>query len=120
MSCIQEEEEEGRKANWIGHSWHRKFLLKHVLEGKREERLDVNRRQGRKRKQLLNDLGEKRGNWNWREEIQITLAGELELEGAVKLSVGRQCYILQAVHCYSDCTVLATLYCLLLLKGRSC
>jgi len=44
------------KANWIGHSWHRKFLQKHVLEGRREERIDVNRRRGRKLKQLLEDL----------------------------------------------------------------
>jgi hypothetical protein len=52
-----------RKVNWIGHSWHRNFLLKHVLEGKREERIDVNRRRGRKRKQILDDLKEKRGYW---------------------------------------------------------
>jgi hypothetical protein len=45
-----------RKADRIGHSWHRKFLLKHVLEGKREERIDVNRRHGRKFKQLLDEL----------------------------------------------------------------
>jgi len=52
-----------RKSNWIGHSWHRKFLLKHVLEEKREERIGVNRRRGGKHKQLLNDLNEKRRYW---------------------------------------------------------
>jgi hypothetical protein len=45
-----------RKANWIGHIWHRNFLLKHVIEGKVEGRIEVTRRRGRKRKQLLDDL----------------------------------------------------------------
>jgi len=30
-----------RKANWIGHIWRRNCLLKHVIEGKIEGRLDV-------------------------------------------------------------------------------
>jgi hypothetical protein len=51
------------KANRIGHNWHRKFLLKKVLERKREESIDVNRKRGRRLKQLLEDLKEKRGYW---------------------------------------------------------
>jgi len=94
MSYIQEEE---GKANWIGHSLHRKFLLKHVLEGKRVERIDVNRRRGRKRKQQLNDVKEKRGYWKWREEMQFELAGELEVKDALDLSEGRQCGQLSCV-----------------------
>jgi hypothetical protein len=31
-----------RKANWIGHSWHRNRLLKYVIEGKIEGRVEVN------------------------------------------------------------------------------
>jgi hypothetical protein len=30
-----------RKAKWIGHIWHRNCLLKHVTEGKIEERIEV-------------------------------------------------------------------------------
>jgi hypothetical protein len=30
-----------RKANWIGHILHRNCLLKHVIEGKIEERIGV-------------------------------------------------------------------------------
>jgi hypothetical protein len=45
----------------------------------------VNRKRGRKRKQLLSDLKEKRGYWEWREEVQIALSGELAFEGAVDL-----------------------------------
>jgi hypothetical protein len=44
------------KANWIGHILRRDCLLKHVTEGKTE----VTGRRGRRRKQLLDDLKEKR------------------------------------------------------------
>jgi hypothetical protein len=46
-----------RKANWIGHILHRNSLLKHMIEGKLEGRVEMGRR-GRRRKQLL-DLEEK-------------------------------------------------------------
>ena len=45
-----------RKANWIGHMLRRKYLLKHLTEGKVEERIDVMGRQRRRWKQLLDDL----------------------------------------------------------------
>jgi hypothetical protein len=35
-----------RKANWIGHILHRNCLLKHVIEGKREGRIEVMGRRG--------------------------------------------------------------------------
>jgi len=50
-----------RKANWIGHILHRNCLLKHVIEGKIEERVTV--RRGRRRKQLLDDVNGRRGYW---------------------------------------------------------
>jgi hypothetical protein len=52
-----------RKANWIGHILRRNCLLKHVIKGKIEGRIEVTGRQGRRRKQLLDDLKEKRGYW---------------------------------------------------------
>jgi hypothetical protein len=33
-----------RKANWIGHILRRNWLLKHVIEGKTEGRIEVNER----------------------------------------------------------------------------
>jgi hypothetical protein len=51
---------ERRKANWIGPILHRNCLLKHVIEGKIEMT-------GRRRKQLLNDLREKRGHGKFKE-----------------------------------------------------
>jgi hypothetical protein len=33
-----------RNANWIGHNWHRNCLLKHVIEGTIERRIEVRRR----------------------------------------------------------------------------
>jgi len=50
-----------RKANWIGHILHRNCLLKQVIEGKIKGQIEVTRRQGRRRKKLLDDLKDRRG-----------------------------------------------------------
>ena len=50
-----------RKANWIGHIMRRNCLLKHVNEGKLEGGIEVTGRKGRRRKQLPDDLKERRG-----------------------------------------------------------
>jgi hypothetical protein len=44
-----------RKANWIGDILRRNCLLKHVIEGKLEGRIEITARRGRRRKQLLDD-----------------------------------------------------------------
>jgi hypothetical protein len=49
-----------RKDNWIGHILRRNCLLKHVIERKIEGRIEVTGRRGRRHKQLLDDLNEKR------------------------------------------------------------
>jgi hypothetical protein len=46
--------------------------------------IDVTKRQGRRHKQLLDDLREKREYWKLRH--QIALCGELALEEAMDLS----------------------------------
>jgi hypothetical protein len=46
------------KANWIVHILRRNCLLKEVIEGKIQGRIEVTRRRGRRRKQLLDDLGD--------------------------------------------------------------
>ena len=56
------------KANWTGHTLCRNCLLKHVIEGQIEERVEVTGRRGRRRKQLLYYLKEKRGYWKPKEE----------------------------------------------------
>jgi hypothetical protein len=55
-----------RKANWIGHILRRNCLLKHMIEGKLEGRIEMTGRQGRK--QLLDDLKEKKGYCKLKEE----------------------------------------------------
>jgi hypothetical protein len=50
-----------RKGSWFGHILRRNCLLKHVTEGKIEGRTEVTERRGRTRKQLLEDLKERRG-----------------------------------------------------------
>jgi hypothetical protein len=53
-----------RKANWIGHILRWNCLLKHVIEGN----IEGKSRRGRRRKQLTDDLKEKIGYWNLKEE----------------------------------------------------
>ena len=52
-----------RKANWVGHILRRDCLLKHVIKGKVHGMIEVTGRRGRRCKQLLDDLKEKRGYW---------------------------------------------------------
>jgi hypothetical protein len=56
-----------RKANWIGHILRRYCLLKHVIKGMIEGRIEVTERRGRRRKQLLDDLKEMRSYWKLKE-----------------------------------------------------
>jgi hypothetical protein len=67
-----------RKANWIGHILRSNCLLKHVTEGKLEGRTG---RRGRRRKQLLDDLKEKRRHCKLKEEaLDGSHCGELAKE----------------------------------------
>jgi hypothetical protein len=45
----------GRKTNWIDNTLRRNCLLKHVIEGKIGG-IEVTERQGRRRRQVLDDL----------------------------------------------------------------
>jgi len=48
------------KTNWFGHKLRRSSLLKHVTEANIELKIEGTVRRGRRRKQLLGDLKEKR------------------------------------------------------------
>jgi hypothetical protein len=50
-----------QKANWIGHILRRNCLLQWVNEGKIQGGIEVTERQGRRRRELLDDLKERRG-----------------------------------------------------------
>jgi hypothetical protein len=50
-----------RKANWIGHILRRNCLLQRVVNGKIQGRIEVTRRQGKRRRKLLDNLKERRG-----------------------------------------------------------
>jgi hypothetical protein len=56
------------KANWIGHILRRNCLLKHVIEGKLEGRIEMTGRRRRRGKQLLDDIKEKKRYWKLKEE----------------------------------------------------
>jgi len=59
-----------RKANWIRHILRRNCLLKQVIEGKINGEMEVNRRRGRRPKNLLDGLKERRGYSHLKEEAQ--------------------------------------------------
>ena len=57
-----------RKANWIGHILCRNCLLQQVIEGKIKRGIEVTGRRGRRLRKLLDDLKERRGYSNLKEE----------------------------------------------------
>ena len=57
-----------RKSNWIGHSWRRNCLLQRVIEGKIKGGIEVTGRRGTRRRELLDDLKERRGYFHLKEE----------------------------------------------------
>jgi hypothetical protein len=75
-----------RKADWVYHILRRNCLLKHVIVGKIEGRVEMTGRRGRGRKQLLDDLKETRGYWKLKAKALVALCGEFALEEATDLS----------------------------------
>jgi hypothetical protein len=57
-----------RKANWIGHILRRNCLLQQVIEGKIKGEIEVTGKRGRRRRKLLDDLKERRGYSDLKEE----------------------------------------------------
>ena len=57
-----------RMDNWIGHILRRNCLLKQVIEGKIKGEIEVTRRQGRRRKKLLDNHKDRRGYSHLKEE----------------------------------------------------
>ena len=78
-----------RKANWIGHILRRNCLLKQVIEGKVKGGMEVTRRRGRRRKNLLDDLKDRKGYSHLKEEALDALCWGIVLEEALDLSKGR-------------------------------
>ena len=60
---------ERRKANWIGHILRRNCLLKQVIEGQTDGRIEVTGRRGGRGKQLPYGLKEKRGYCKVKEDV---------------------------------------------------
>jgi hypothetical protein len=75
-----------RKANWIGHILRRNCLLKHVIEGKLEGRIEMTVRRGRRCKQLLDGIKEMGGYWKLKEEALHRSRWITRLEEAMDLS----------------------------------
>ena len=78
-----------RKANWIGHILRRNCLLKQVIEEKMKGQIEVTRRQGRRRKKLLDDLKDRRGYCELKEEALDRTVWRNRLQEALDLSFDR-------------------------------
>jgi hypothetical protein len=57
-----------RKAKYIGHILRRNCLLQQVIEGKTKGGIELKGRRGRRRRKLLDDLKERRGHSDLKEE----------------------------------------------------
>ena len=57
-----------QSSNWIGHILRRNCLLQQVIEGKIKGQIEVTRRRGRRCKKLLDDLKDRRGYCQLKEE----------------------------------------------------
>ena len=57
-----------RKANWIGHNLRRNCVLKHVIEGNIDGRVEVTGRRWKRSKQLLDSFSERRGYWKLKDK----------------------------------------------------
>ena len=56
------------KGNWMGHILRRNCLLERVTEGKIKGGIEVTGRRGRRRRNLLDELKERRGSSHLKEE----------------------------------------------------
>ena len=74
-----------RKAKWIVYILRRSCLIKNIIEGKAEERIEVTGRLGRRRRKLLENFKDARVPEVKREAPGLT-CGEVALEGCMDLS----------------------------------
>ena len=96
-----------KKANWIGHILCRNCLLKHIIEGKVEGRIEAVGRRGRRRKQLLSDLEEKGRQRKLKRKHWITPFGDLALEEVMNHHKSINPY-------YHSCVFMTDIYSLLM------
>ena len=89
MKCCKESTNNKQTEGRIGHILRRSGLLKHDTEGKIQGRIDVSGRRGRRRKQLLNDLKEKREYCKLKHEALDRTLWRTRLEEAMDLSQDR-------------------------------
>jgi len=72
--------------SYVQYILRRKCLLKDVIKGQMEGKLEVRGRRGRRSKQLLVDLRETERSWKLKEKTLDCLGGELALQDVMDLS----------------------------------
>ena len=74
------------KGNWTGHILRRNYLLKHVIEGKTEGRIEMTGRRRQRRRQPLDNLEEMKGYYKLKEEAIFHALWRTLLEQPIDLS----------------------------------
>ena len=69
LHAIKRRKSRRRTANRIGHILRMNWILKRIIEGQIEEGREVTGRQGRRRKQLLDGVKERRGYWKLKQDV---------------------------------------------------
>ena len=77
------------EAKWFGHILSRNCLLKRLIDGKIEGRIEVMRRRGGRCKEILDDLKGQRRCWKFKEEAPDRLPCGTRVEGTTGLSRDR-------------------------------
>ena len=90
-----------RKANWVGHILRINYLLKLVIEGKIKGQIETTRRQGRRRNKLLEDLKDRTGYCELKEEaLDRTVWRNRFVQEALDLSFDRLLMIMMTMILY--------------------
>ena len=90
-----------RKANWIGYILRRNCPLQQVTEGKIKELIEVTRRRGRRRKKLLDDLKDRRGYCQLKEEALDRTVWRNRFGRGLDLSFDRLLMMMTQGICYT-------------------
>jgi hypothetical protein len=77
-----------KKANWIGHILLRNCLLKHIIEGQIEERIEVKGRRGRRRRSYWMNLRKMRGYCKLKKEASERIGWRTDFGRGSKTDCG--------------------------------
>jgi hypothetical protein len=88
-----------RKSNQVGHILRRNCLVRQVIEGKIKGRMEVTGRRGRRRRNLLDDLKDRRGYSHLKEEALDRIVWRDRFGGGFEPVVRQTAKLLNEIQC---------------------